>query len=203
MFDVRALRAAPHLLPPQTNARIADPIRVRDETARDVAARERLLDAAMGPQRFEKSSERLREGRLAAQGLSVVATHGDTLVGTVRLWHVDAGGVPALLLGPLAVDSAHRAHGIGGRLMDAAIARAKADGHKAILLVGDAPYYQRFGFDAALTGKLDMPGPTDRARFLALELEQGVLAGAKGKVRPTGALHMRRRPSARKARRAA
>ena len=191
MFDARALRAAPLALPQPVVP--AATIVVRDETAQDVPARERLLDTALGSQRFTKSSERIREGRLAARGLSLVAMDGDVVIGSVRLWHVDAGGVPALLLGPLAVDAAYRSHGIGGRLMEEATARAKAAGHKAILLVGDAPYYARFGFGAVLTAELDMPGPTDRARFLALELTAGALARAKGLVRPTGALAMRRR----------
>ena len=71
----------------------------------DVEAREDLLDRVWGGSRFEKTAERLREGRSPAAGLSLVAEHDGSLAGTVRLWHVSAGpGVPALLLGPLAVE---------------------------------------------------------------------------------------------------
>lgn len=152
----------------------------------DVYAREALLDAAMGPGRFRKSSQKLREGRLPA--LALVSRDEDgRVVGTVRLWHVDAGGAPALLLGPLAVAADRRCDGIGGALMREAISRAKKAGHDAIILVGDAPYYARFGFERRLTERLHMPGPVELHRFLALELREGALEGARGRVRATGA----------------
>lgn len=162
-------------------------VSIRDEIAADAPARERLLDDAFGACRFEKTSERLREGRLPAKGLSVVAEREGDLVGTVRLWHVAAGpNRPALLLGPLAVDERLRGAGLGGALMREAIARADALGHGAILLVGDAPYYARFGFAPALTQGLWLPGPYARERFLGLELRAGALAGARGLVGATG-----------------
>jgi predicted N-acetyltransferase YhbS len=162
-------------------------IEIRDEFHRDVEAREALLDACFGESRFQKTCERLREGRRPAQGLSLVAEDDGAVIGTVRLWHVTAGpGRPALLLGPLAVDPARQGDGIGGRLMRAALERAKALGHRAILLVGDAPFYARFGFDAGATADLWLPGPYERGRFLALELAPGALAGARGLVSPTG-----------------
>ncbi len=83
------------------------------------------------------------------------------------MWHVSAGGVPALVLGPLAVDSASRKLGIGAALMDHALAAAKARGHRAVILLGDAPYYARFGFSAQKTGELSLPGPFERDRLLA------------------------------------
>ncbi len=161
-------------------------VAVRQEIAADTPARERLLDAAFGAERSAKTSETLRAGRMPAHGLALSAMHNGELVGTVRLWHIDAGGKPALLLGPLAVADSHRSLGVGGVLMREAIARAAALGHEAIILVGDAPYYVRFGFSAALTTQLDMPGPVERDRFLALELAPGALAGARGMIAATG-----------------
>lgn len=176
---------------------------VREENAADVPARERLLDAAFGPERFAKTSEILRAGRLPARGLALSAIHNGVLVGTVRLWNVDAGGADALLLGPLAVARSHRSLGVGGVLMREAVARAAASGHSAIVLVGDAPYYARFGFSAELAAGLDMPGPVDRVRFLALELAPGALANAKGLIAATGAKAPRPRLKAPARRRAA
>jgi|HubBroStandDraft_6_1064221.scaffolds.fasta_scaffold361524_2 predicted N-acetyltransferase YhbS len=162
-------------------------VTIREEKFADIAAREALLDEAYGAARFTKTSERLREGRLAADGLSLVATHNGRLVGTVRLWNVTAGpGRAALLLGPLAVHQAHRNRGIGSALMRRAIARARLAGHYAIVLVGDAAYYGRFGFSAAATGALWMPGQFDRDRLLALELKSGALAGALGMIGAAG-----------------
>lgn len=152
------------------------------EHATDWHAREALLDRAMGAERFLKPSQLLRDGRLAAYGLSFVARDGNDIVGSVRLWNVFAGARPALLLGPLAVAPEHQGAGIGGRLMRRAIAGAVSQGHGAILLVGDAPYYERFGFSTALTQDLVMPAPVDPARFLGIELRHGALFGAAGMV---------------------
>lgn len=163
-------------------------VTIREEKIADAAAREALLDAAYGDARFTKTSERLREGRLPADGLSLVAVERGRIVGTVRLWDVTAGpGRPALLLGPLAVDPAHRNRGIGSTLVRRAIARARLAGHHAIVLVGDAPYYGRFGFAAAKTSELWMPGRFERDRLLALELKPGALSGARGMIAATGA----------------
>lgn len=167
-------------------ARGLAPLVLRTQIASDAPARERLLDSALGLARKTKTSELFRAGRLPAHGLALSATHEGELVGSVRLWNVNAGGKPALLLGPLAVSGSHRSLGIGAALMGMAISRARALGHAAILLVGDAPYYQRFGFQPELTQKLDLPGPVERARFLGLELAPGALAGASGMVVPTG-----------------
>jgi len=162
-------------------------IHIGEEALAEAGARELLLDRAMGPDRVTKPSERLREGRLPAEGLSLVARDGETIVGSVRLWHVEAGdGHPALLLGPLAVDPAWQGYGVGSALMIASIERSAALGHGAILLVGDAPYYARFGFSTEHTRQLKMPAPVLRRRFLGLELETGALAGATGKVVATG-----------------
>jgi predicted N-acetyltransferase YhbS len=163
-------------------------VTIREAKFADIAAREILLDQAYGASRFAKASERLREGRVPADGLSLVAVDRGRIVGTVRLWHVTAGpGRAALLLGPLAVDPAHRNRGIGSALMRRAIARARLAGHRAILLVGDAAYYGRFGFTAAATSELSMPGRYDRDRLLALELRLDALAGARGLIAATGA----------------
>ena len=167
--------------------------RIDRENPGDVLARERLLDAAMGPMRKKKSSEAIRRDRIPAEGLALVARdEAGHVIGTVRLWNIQAGvspegrAVPALLLGPLAVDSAHEGKGIGGALMRAAILEAKKLGHGAVLLVGDAPYYERFGFSAGKAVTLMMPGPFERHRFLGLELKDGWLAGAAGIIVPTG-----------------
>lgn len=164
-------------------------IAIRDEIFSDIPARERLLDACFGEARHAKTSARLRLGRLPAEGLARVAVREDdgSLLGTVRLWDVQAGpGRPALLLGPLAVDPTLQGLGIGSRLMRDALDRAAALGHGAVLLVGDAPYYARFGFSAVAVGGLMMPGPCEAGRFLGLELHPGALAGAAGLVAPTG-----------------
>jgi predicted N-acetyltransferase YhbS len=162
-------------------------ITIRHETPFDVARREALLEAAFGDCRSSKTAERLRESRLPAEGLSFVACAEGRLIGTVRLWSIAAGrGRPALLLGPLAVAADFRRGGIGAELMQHALEEAQQRGHQAVLLVGDAPYYGRFGFGADKTGALSLPGPYARDRLLARELVPAALAGARGLVHATG-----------------
>jgi predicted N-acetyltransferase YhbS len=160
---------------------------IRTELPFDHDARETLLDRVWGASRFHKTAERLREGREPSAGLSFVAEHDGDVVGTVRLWDVCAGpGRPALLLGPLAVDESARSRGIGGALMRRAMAEARRRKHGAVLLVGDAVYYQRFGFSAETTGALWLPGPYERDRLLACPLLPGALDGARGLIGATG-----------------
>ena len=171
-----------------TAALISDaaPFAIRAERASDVAAREALLDACFGDDRHMRTCQRLRDGRAPAEGLALSAVRQGRVVGSVRLWHVSAGGIPALMLGPLAVEASSRQLGVGAALMDHALAAAKARGHRAVILLGDAPYYARFGFSAAKTGELTLPGAFERDRLLGLELSEGALDGAWGMIASTG-----------------
>lgn len=168
---------------------VALPFSIVVETGADVAERDALLDRAMLSNWRRKSSEKIRRGRLPAPGLAFLARDQEgALVGTVRLWDVIVGdqGHSAVLLGPLAVAPSQKGRGVGSALMDHAIGEAARLGHSAIILVGDAPYYSRFGFSASKTGMLAMPGPFEPHRLLARELKAGALDGAKGVVRPAG-----------------
>lgn len=163
-------------------------VTISHELPTDIAAREALLDRSFGPRRRRKTAERLRKDRLPAEGLAFSA-HGDDgrLIGTVRLWDIEAGSAgSALLLGPIAIDEKLRGLGVGAALMHQAIAEASARGHRAILLVGDEPYYHRFGFTRSAVEDLRLPGPVDRDRFLGLELEEGALLNANGVLAATG-----------------
>jgi predicted N-acetyltransferase YhbS len=166
----------------------AAPFAIRAERASDVVAREALLDACFGENRHLRTCQRLRDGRAPAEGLAFSAVREGRLVGTVRLWHVSAGSIPALVLGPLAVEDSCRKLGVGAALMDRALAAARALGHGAVILLGDGPYYARFGFSPLKTGELALPGPFERDRLLALELRESALDGARGMIVPTGAL---------------
>src|SRR3984885_11223526 len=143
----------------------AAPFVIRSERASDVVAREALLDACFGLNRHARTCQRLRDGRAPAEGLALSAIAQGRLVGTLRLWHVSAGGA----------------------LIHHALAAAKRRGHGAVVLLGDAPYYSRFGFSALKTGELSLPGPFERDRLLGLELREGALDGAWGMIAPTGA----------------
>lgn len=152
------------------------------ELPEDAAAVDDLLDEAFGAGRRHRTSERLRNRRTPLRGLSLIAAAGGRLIGTVRLWPVLIGRTRALLLGPLAVQARARRDGIGATLMRESLARARKEGHDAVILVGDEPYYRQFGFAPDLTRRMLLPGPVDRRRFLGLELREGTLAGAAGIV---------------------
>jgi predicted N-acetyltransferase YhbS len=178
---------------PTAPVRTAASFVIRSERASDVPAREALLDACFGDDRHQRTCQRLRDGRAPAAGLALSAFRDGNLVGTVRLWHISAGGRDALMLGPLAVDPDARGLGVGAALMDEVLAAAGARGHGAVILLGDAPYYARYGFSAEKTAGLQLPGLFERERLLGRELTAGALDGAWGMIVPTGVAERSRR----------
>lgn len=161
-------------------------IDIVDEAPVHTGAREALLDLSFGEERFTKTSERLREGRLPVFAFAALDESGK-LVGTVRLWSVaDRNGSQSLLLGPLAVNPACRGLKVGDRLMRHALNQAAMHGHGSVILVGDLPYYARFGFEAGLLDDVSLPGPVAYERFLGHELAPGHLAGLGGVLSASG-----------------
>ncbi len=152
------------------------------ERPADAAAVERLSERAFGPGRFAKTAYRLREGVGGALHLSYLARVGPLLVGANRMTRVRIGVAPALLLGPLVVEPAFRQLGLGEQLIRLSLDAARADGHRLVILVGDAAYYARSGFQTAPEGRIALPGPVDPARLLYCELVSGALEGVKGRV---------------------
>lgn len=146
------------------------------ETPAMAAEVEALLDRAFGPGRFVKVSERVREFAEFAPELSFCAVEAGKVLGAVRLWRVAVGGTPAAFLGPLAVEAAERKAGVGALLVERACAAAEAAGEPAVLLVGDQPYFGKFGFEVA--EGVRMPGPVDPKRVLVRRFGDVDLAGA-------------------------
>lgn len=142
---------------------------------------EALYDTCFAPGREALSSYRLRHGVPPVGGLSLVARDRDgILAGAIRFWPVTISGQTALLLGPIAVHPTRQGEGLGGLLMNGSLEKARSDGWERVLLVGDAPYYRRFGF-TRLEGVI-MPPPTNPDRVLGLELVQGAWLGLRGLV---------------------
>lgn len=155
-------------------------IDILPESAAEAPAIEKLHERAFGPGRFARSAFRLREGVPPLAELSFVARVGTFLVGSIRLTPIRIGQAPALLLGPLTIEPAFQSRGIGGMLMRRSLEAAKARGDKLVLLVGDEPYYRRFGFKHITPGRVTLPGPVDPARVLIHELEPGAFDGVRG-----------------------
>ena len=158
-------------------------VTIRPERPSDDPDILRLHERAFGPGRYARTAERLREGETSpVADLSFVALVGTLLVGSVRVWPILVARDPAFLLGPLAVEPAFEKRGIGAGLMEAALEAGRSGGHALMLLVGDEPYYARFGFRRVPPGRMEMPGPVDPARVLGAELAEGALERMGGRI---------------------
>jgi predicted N-acetyltransferase YhbS len=156
---------------------------IRPERPEDAPLVEALNRKAFGPGRFAKSAYRLREGVRPVDELSFVAVEEGALRGSVRFWPVMIGAQPALMLGPLAVETDQRGRGIGVALMERGIEEARKLGHASVILIGDEPYYARVGFSKVAAGSVRFPGPVDPARILGLALQPGAALDLSGELR--------------------
>jgi predicted N-acetyltransferase YhbS len=155
--------------------------RLARETSEDWWEVEALYDLAFAPGREALSSYRLREGVTPVPELCLVARDAQGILGgAIRYWPVCVDGRRALLLGPVAVHPTRQGEGVGGALIRESLAEAARLGWTRVLLVGDAPYYGRFGF-ARLAG-VEMPPPTNPERVLGLALAPGAWDDVKGLV---------------------
>ncbi|KJS40998.1 MAG: acetyltransferase [Roseovarius sp. BRH_c41] len=151
------------------------------EKAVDYWEVEALYDLCFAPGREALSSYRLRDNVPAVADLCLVVRDGEgILAGAIRYWPVRIGVARALLLGPVAVHPTHQGEGLGALLIRDSLERAEALGWDRVILVGDAPYYSRFGF--AKLASVEMPPPTNPERVLGLELRPGAWATVAGKV---------------------
>ena len=162
---------------------------IRNEVVGDEPALSELSAEAFGPGRFARTAYRVREGVPPVPSLSLTGWLDGRLVGGIRFTALNIGGEgKALLLGPLIVHPTYKGNGFGKALSGEGIARARAQGFRLVVLVGDLPYYDRFGFVPVPRGQIVLPGPVDPARLLALELVPGALANAAGLVQAKAAL---------------
>ncbi len=155
--------------------------RLEEETEADWWEVEALYDLCFSPGRTALSSYRLRDGVPTVAALCLTLRDDDgTLCAAIRYWPVEVGGEDALLLGPVAVHPTHQGEGLGAMLITESLAEARRLGWERVMLVGDAPYYRRFGF-TKLDG-VEMPPPTNPDRVLGLALKAGAWDGVRGLV---------------------
>ena len=151
------------------------------ETPEDWWEVEALYDLCFAPGREALSSYRLRDGIASVPQLSLIARDKmDILAGAIRYWPVLVDNRPVLLLGPVAVHPTHQGEGLGGFLVRESLALAREASWERVLLVGDASYYNRFGF-WKIDG-VEMPPPTNPERVLGLALRPGAWSGVRGRV---------------------
>ena len=151
------------------------------ETPDDLWEVEALFDTCFAPGRTALSSYRLREDVPAVAGLSLVARDDlGILAGAIRFWPVDVGGHASLLLGPVAAHPTRQGEGLGALLIQTSLELAGPQGWDRVMLVGDAPYYGRYGFER-LDGVI-MPPPTNPERVLGRAITDGAWDGVRGEV---------------------
>lgn len=156
---------------------------LRQEAASDWWEVEALYDLCFAPGRTALSSYRLRDGVDPVPELCLILRdETGALAGAIRFWPVLVGGAPVLLLGPVAVHPTRQGEGLAGILIRESVSRAALLGWQRVLLVGDAPYYGRFGFHR-IEG-VAMPPPTNPERILSLALTDGAWDGVRGAVEP-------------------
>jgi predicted N-acetyltransferase YhbS len=162
------------------------PVTTRVATPDDLATIRRLHADVFGPGRFTRTAYRIREGTPEVSPFCRVAVTGQRIIAALRFTRVAIGGqMPALLLGPLAVDPDFKGLGYGRQLVAEGLEAARAAGIAVVVLVGDEPYYGRFGFVRIPPGQITLPGPVDPKRLLAAELETGALQRFRGLVTAT------------------
>jgi predicted N-acetyltransferase YhbS len=149
----------------------------------DLAQVADLNARVFGPGRFTRTAYRVREGAPAISPYCRAALMGTRMIAAVRFTEVSIGASEgALLLGPLAVDPEFAGKGHGRQLVGEALEKARADGIRLVVLVGDEPYYARFGFRPIPPGQILLPGPVDPKRLLAAELVPGTLQSYHGLI---------------------
>ncbi|MGR3616790.1 MAG: GNAT family N-acetyltransferase [Paracoccaceae bacterium] len=156
-------------------------IQLLEEQADDWWEVEALYDLCFAPGREALSSYRFRDGVERVAGLSQVARDElGILAGAIRFWPVQVSGHAILLLGPVAVHPTHQGEGLGGSLIRDSLAKGAERGWERVMLVGDAPYYARFGFEQLQS--VDMPPPTNPNRVLGVALTPGAWDHVEGVV---------------------
>lgn len=155
--------------------------RLDEEKPDDYWEVEALYDLCFAPGRTALSSYRLRDDVPKVAALCLVLRDDmNILAAVIRYWPVLVGGQPALLLGPVAVHPTRQGEGLGGLLMRESLSEARRLGWERVLLVGDYPYYRRFGFEKR--EGVEMPPPTNPDRVLGIPLRPGAWDGVRGKV---------------------
>ena len=160
--------------------------RIAPELPDDLPEVEYLYDLAFAPGRTALSSYRLREDIDRIAELSLVARDQfDIVAGAIRYWPVRVGNAndPALLLGPVAVHPTRQGEGLGRMLISNSLERAIAANWSRVILIGDEPYYRKYGFTREFAKELDFPPPTNPDRLLAKALEKGAFDDIKGMIK--------------------
>jgi len=162
---------------------------IRLETPIDFFAVEQLYDLVFGQSRTLLSSYRLRTGVKPLQDLCFLVEQDGYPIAAIRYWPVyvereDGERWASLLLGPIAVHPTFQGEGLGHVLIHASLSQAITIGWRRVFLVGDAKYYEKFGFRSVLGATIEFPDNTDPMRCLERSLVPGGLDQVSGRLVP-------------------
>ena len=152
-------------------------IDIRDEDPRDWKAVYKVVSSAFGQSAEAELVEALRKAGESV--ISLVADEDGEIVGHVLLSRMDAP-FPALALAPVSVLPTRQRSGVGSALVESAVNRARSEGWKAIFVLGDPNYYERFGFDSGAAAYFS--SPYSGSHFMMLKLSQS-LPASSGELR--------------------
>lgn len=137
---------------------------------------------------FETSTEANLVDVLREQAepiVSLVADDGEAIVGHILFSPVTLtahSDVRIIGLAPMAVLPARQRRGIGSALVHEGLKQCRQLGFGAVIVLGHAEYYPRFGFTPASRFGLGCEYDVPEDVFMVLELEQGTLKGKAGTI---------------------
>ncbi|MGN4425066.1 GNAT family N-acetyltransferase [Bacillus cereus group sp. MYBK30-1] len=165
-------------------------VTIRQEQQNDYSKTEEVVKQAFLNEEFSDKTEhelvsRIRKCDAFIPELSIVAVDKE-IVGHIMLSKItieqDGTSVESLALAPVSVAPSHQKKGIGGKLIAAAIEKAKELGYGSVVVLGYQEYYPRFGFKKASDWNIKAPFEVPDEVFMAMELRENALQGVEGVV---------------------
>ncbi|UYX50281.1 N-acetyltransferase [Bacillus thuringiensis] len=170
-------------------------VTIRQEQKNDYSKTEEVVKQAFLNEEFSDKKEhelvkRIRECDAFVPELSIVAVD-EEIVGHIMLSKItiekDGASVESLALAPVSVAPSHQKKGIGGKLIVAALEKAKELGYESVVVLGHPEYYPKFGFKKACEWNIKAPFEVPDEVFMAMELRENALQGVEGIVQYSSA----------------
>ncbi|QIW20042.1 GNAT family N-acetyltransferase [Bacillus thuringiensis] len=170
-------------------------VTIRQEQQNDYRKTEEVVQQAFLHEEFSDKKEhelvsRIRKCDAFIPELSIVAVD-EEIVGHILLSKIKieqgATSVESLALAPISVARGHQKKGIGGKLIGAALEKAKELGYGSVVVLGHPEYYPKFGFKKASEWNIKAPFEVPDEVFMVIELSENALQGVEGIVQYSSA----------------
>ncbi|MED3125573.1 GNAT family N-acetyltransferase [Bacillus wiedmannii] len=170
-------------------------VTIRQEQKNDYRKTEEVVQQAFLNEEFSDKKEhelvkRIRKCDAFIPELSIVAVD-EEIIGHILLSKIQieqgATSVESLALAPVSVARGHQKKGIGGKLIGAALEKAKELGYGSVVVLGHPEYYPKFGFKKASEWNIKAPFEVPEEVFMVVELRENALEGVEGVVQYSSA----------------